>query len=101
MEPLERILQLLKNENISDAQFVLDMGFASSTVSDWKAGRNKSYLRHINRIADYLDVSVDYLLGRTNDPRMGNGEDVFSDITDDERAALEAFLKAYREQKNK
>ncbi len=106
MKPLLRILQLLKSKNISDTQFVLDMDFARSTVSDWKAGRNKSYVKHIERIADYLNVSVDYLLGRTDDPQSyttvkRDGEELFSNITDDERVALKAFLKTYREQKKK
>ena len=28
----------------------------------WKRGRNKSYIKHIQKIADYFNVSTDYLL---------------------------------------
>ena len=37
-----------------------------SAIGDWRRGSTKSYLKHIDKIADYFNVSVDYLLGREN-----------------------------------
>lgn len=41
-------------------------------------------------IAYYLDVSTDYLLGLTDDPRKRYGD---TDITDDERTMLEPYRR--------
>lgn len=60
---LARILDLLSEKGITDKTFCLDNSFSLSTVSDWKSGRNQSYKKHIQKIAQYLHVSTDYLLG--------------------------------------
>ncbi len=65
---LKTILKIKKNKGITDAQFVKDLGFYSSIVSEWKNGNSKSYEKHLPKIANYLGVSVDYLLGRTSPP---------------------------------
>lgn len=68
MEPtMERISQALADKKISQKQFMADLGLATATYTEWKAGRLKSYKKYIEKIADYLDVSVDYLLGRSED----------------------------------
>ena len=41
-----------------------------STISQWKAGIAKPSLEAAEKIADYLDCSVDYLLGRTDKPEV-------------------------------
>ena len=60
---LERIFNLLSEKKISQKTFAEAIGEAPQTVSDWKKGRNNSYKNHIDKIASFLDVSVDYLLG--------------------------------------
>jgi DNA-binding Xre family transcriptional regulator len=46
-----------------------DCGFGPSTLSHLNHGKSISYDR-LARIADYLDCSVDYLLGRTDKPEI-------------------------------
>lgn len=41
------------------------LGIASSIVSQWKQGSYPN-AQHLLLIADYFDVSLDYLLGRSN-----------------------------------
>ena len=65
---IERILNLLKTKGIKDKDFVSAIGIYSSALSEWKSGKSVSYKKHIDKIAEYLGVSVDYLLGRTDDP---------------------------------
>lgn len=62
---LERILLLISEAKISQAQFAASIGVKPSVVTDWKSGRNNSYLKHINTIADFFGVTVDYLLGKS------------------------------------
>ena len=44
---------------------------------------------NLAKIADYLNCSVDYLLGRTADPALENR---FPDLTDEEWTKVEAFV---------
>ena len=98
---IERILNLLKTKGIKDK----DIGIYSSALSEWKSGKSVSYKKHIDKIAEYLGVSVDYLLGRTDDPLpkiqiqdtiMAKG-DYVGPVNPAEKQWLEAALAAYRE----
>ena len=46
-----------------------DILVSSSVISKWKKGECLPNGETLKRIADYLDCSVDYLLGRTDDPQ--------------------------------
>ena len=63
---IDKIVVLIKEKGISQQQFLKDIGLNKSALADWKKGVNESYKKHIERIADYFNVSVDYLLGREN-----------------------------------
>lgn len=63
-ELLQRIITLKKNKGITDLQFQQDLGLGRTVVAEWKNGKIKTYKRMLPEIADYLGVSVDYLLGR-------------------------------------
>lgn len=56
MNTLERILKLISEKGITEKQFLIDMGLNKSTLSDWKKGTTKSYMRYIDKIADYFIV---------------------------------------------
>ncbi len=62
-ETLNKILSLIKEKRISKGTFLKDLGFNKSAISDWIAGKSKSYLKQISDIAAYFGVSTDYLLG--------------------------------------
>ncbi len=58
----EQLRKLCASKNISVTQLVLNLGISKSNVTNWKNGINpKSEV--LKRIADYFNVSVDYLLG--------------------------------------
>ena len=102
---IERIVKLIKQRNIPEASFAADIGMGKNTVNNWKAGRSKTYLKKIEEISDYFGVSVDYLLGRTDDPLpkiqiqdtiMAKG-DYVGPVNPAEKQWLEAALAASRE----
>lgn len=62
---LERILKLLAETKTEQKQFASAIGINPTSISDWKKGKTKSYLKHINQIADYFGVTSDYLLGKS------------------------------------
>lgn len=47
-----------------------DTGISTGNLSDWKKGRCLPGATNLEILADYLDCSVDYLLGRTDVPEM-------------------------------
>lgn len=68
MDTLTIILNLMKLQNCDNQVLATALGLNRQVVTDWKAGRSKSYSKYLPQIADYFGVSVDYLLGKTNTP---------------------------------
>lgn len=71
-EPVEianRIKQIAKENNTTVKSICSDSGVGEKFVSNM-GGKNGSYPQSdkITKVADYLHVSVDYLLGRTDIP---------------------------------
>ena len=69
MEHSELILQILKAKNISAYKVAKNTGISESLFSKWKK-KPTSEISSLNlvKLADYLECSVDYLLGRTDNP---------------------------------
>lgn len=71
MEHTERILNILKERNIVPNHVAAAIGISDSLFSKWRAKPSSKVSSEILvSIADYLDCSVDYLLGRTDNPKM-------------------------------
>ncbi len=58
----ERVFDLLKNSNKTQADLAAVLGVRQNTVSEWKrTGRNPA-AEYIEPIAAFFDVSVDYIV---------------------------------------
>ena len=62
----ERVIQLLKEKKISQTAFLEQLGMGKNQLTQWKKGR-LPYKSTLEAIARYFDVSVDYLLGKTDE----------------------------------
>ena len=63
MEPVvERILNLIEIHGEKAAPLMKKIGLSSNSVSDWKRGKANPSTDAIIKIADYFNVSTDYLL---------------------------------------
>ena len=67
----DRLKKLLTDKRVTGKQMASDLDLGVNTLSNIRRGDVKSVETFII-IADYLGVSVDYLLGRTDDPH-GHG----------------------------
>jgi transcriptional regulator with XRE-family HTH domain len=67
---VERIYNLMKSRKVTAKEVSTETGIAQSSFTDWKNGRSKPGADALKKIADYFDVSTDYLLGRVEDPRL-------------------------------
>lgn len=59
------IMQLIKDSGLSENAFEKTVGLAQGSIKNWKNNKSKPSLDAISKIADYFNVSVDYLLGKT------------------------------------
>jgi len=65
MDIIQNIKYVLSERNITGSQMSRDLGFSSGSFSQWTNGRSKISIDNLHKIAEYLNVSIDYLLGRT------------------------------------
>lgn len=62
----ERIKELARNKGISVRQLLSNAGLGFNTMANMKTSMPKA--DNLAKIADELGCSVDYLLGRTDNP---------------------------------
>jgi transcriptional regulator with XRE-family HTH domain len=64
---IERILEQMKIKNVNAKELSDYAGLNNSAITEWKKGKSKPSSDAIIRLADYFNVSADYLLGRTHE----------------------------------
>ena len=60
-----RLKELRKKRNISQLKLALDLNMNQNTISRYENLEREADYKTLIKIADYFDVSIDYLLGRT------------------------------------
>ena len=64
----QRLAYLMDRRSVSAYRIRKDNGFSNSIVADWLAGKRTPDLNNLIKLADYFDVSLDYLAGRSDEP---------------------------------
>lgn len=93
----ERIKQRIKEQNKSLKGTLSDLHMGINTISELSKGKEISYVK-MYEFAEYLDCSVDYLLGRTNNPQSHTDT---SEISQTENKLLTHFASLNDEGKEK
>ena len=107
MNTVERILSLISQNNITAAHLLREAKLNSSSINDWKKGKAKPSYGALVKIADYFNVSVEYLEGKTDNPKPSTPspkpttDDVINLLGKDRTELLEAFDKLDRDGQNK
>ncbi len=65
----DRIKSQAKSKKIALKKMLEELGLGINLISHLAKGQNITAI-NLARIADYLDCSVDYLLGRTDKPEV-------------------------------
>lgn len=65
-----RLKELRKAKGISQLKLALDLNTNQNTISRYETGEREPGISELIKIADYFNVSVDYLLRRTENPNM-------------------------------
>ena len=73
MEFRERLKFLRENyyvngKKLTQTQLANILGYGYTAISNYESGRNEPSINDLKKIADFFNVSLDYLLCTTNDP---------------------------------
>lgn len=89
MATFNRIVELLKEQNKTQKQLMEYLGLGKTAFTGWKSGTTTSYKKYIGQIADFFDVSIDYLMCNTDIKAKQNPS-----LTDEQRELIEAYEAA-------
>ncbi len=65
-------MQLLQEKGITAYRVSKDTGVTQTTLSDWKTGRATPRTATLQKIADYFNVSLDWLTGNSECRSIAN-----------------------------
>lgn len=66
----ERLKELRKEKSITIEKLAEDLGSAKSTISRYENGLREPKKDFLEMLCDYFNVSIDYLLGRTDERNL-------------------------------
>lgn len=65
-----RLKELRLARGISQLRLAMDLNMNQNSISRYETGQREADYQTLIAFADYFQVSLDYLLERTNDPRF-------------------------------
>ena len=65
-----RLKEIRRKRGISQVKLAMELHTTQNTISRYETGDREPGIAELIKIADYFNVSVDYLLGRTEDPTL-------------------------------
>lgn len=102
----ERLKKLRKEAELSQKSLALKLDTSQQNIGYWENGQRNPKRDKLTKIAEFFDVSIDYLLGTTDDPRTQVDIDIDEaieksvaydgkPITDNDREIIRNFLKEH------
>lgn len=103
-----RLKELREEKELTQAELGEKLGISRNTIASWESNRRTPELETAKQLADYFNVSIDYLLGRTdirkfsldieNIAAMRSKElEGYEELPDDAKKMLQAIVKEYYE----
>ena len=65
-----RLKEIRKSKGISQLKMAMDLNTNQNTISRYETGEREPGITELIKIADYFNVSIDYLLERTDNPNI-------------------------------
>ena len=62
----KRLKDLRKEKGITQLQLAMELNMSQNTISRYETGERQAGYNELIKIADYFNVSIDYLLNRTD-----------------------------------
>lgn len=65
-----KLRELRKERRISQLKLAMDLGMNQNSISRYETGERQADYETLIAFADYFKVSIDYLLGRADNPAL-------------------------------
>lgn len=65
-----RLKELRQKRHISQVRLAIELNMNQNTICRYETEAREADYKTLIKIADYFNVSVDYLLGRTDNPQF-------------------------------
>lgn len=65
-----RLKEIRKQRNITQIKLAMDLNLNQNSISRYESGEREADYTTLIAFADYFDVSIDYLLERTDNPKL-------------------------------
>ena len=109
MEFSERLKELRKKANFTQVEVAEKLGISQPAYASWERGAKKPTQENLVKIAQILNVSVDYLVGNFSEENMNNKlEDIeilfrknSEGLSDLEKSVFRQELIAFMEERKK
>lgn len=103
---IERLKKLRKEGKLTQKDIATFLNISQPAYQQFESGKKKMNLETMEKIADFFNVSTDYLLGKTDFPDLDLEVDIDTaidnsvaydgtPITDNDREIIKDFLKEY------
>ena len=104
LEVLTKILMLLNKNHMQQKELSNYLGLSKNTMTGWKNGNNNSYMKYLPQIAEFFNVSVDYLLGKETPTTENNFtyalyDELAHDLSEEQIQQLKQFADFLRNSK--
>lgn len=63
-----RLKEIRKSKGLSQLKMAMDLHMGQNTISRYETGEREPSITELIKIADYFNVSIDYLVERTDNP---------------------------------
>lgn len=104
MEFKDRLIKLRKELNLTQEELAKKIGYTRTAVSAWEIGRNEPSNSDTVKLAEYFNVSTDYLLGKTdirnsgqqiddvlNEAMIGMSKEEYDKLTETQKKQIRDF----------
>lgn len=103
---IERLKKLRKEGKLTQKDIATFLNISQPAYQQFESGKKKMNLETMEKLADFFNVSTDYLLGKTDFPDLDLEVDIDTaidnsvaydgtPITDNDREIIKDFLKEY------
>ncbi|EDP7604089.1 helix-turn-helix transcriptional regulator [Listeria seeligeri] len=96
----DRLSKLRKKKGMSQYKLADELGFSRGQVANYEQGSREPDYSTLLKIAEYFNVTTDYLLGKEE---VDNSDllaaHIDDNLTEEERIEIEKYLKFIRSQK--
>ena len=65
-----RLKELRKRRGLSQLRLAMELGMNQNSISRYESGEREADYQTLIQLADYFNVSIDYLLERTDNPKI-------------------------------